>query len=408
MKASNLLRIMEYAHDMGTCSVPVDDTVYRHYLVALSRWSVVPEQGLLADQIINKLKERQIVPDSEAYGAAIRTHKKSALNPLFAMGRETSITRAVELLEEVSLAHHRSALVSVKPETQNYNDVLEALAASGKAVSNDIAETLVKVMEVSPEGEGIRPNAESYRWLLAVYAHSKAQDKVESARNALKRMKASIPVKDADDASKHGKAVASKHSKAVVGVYNAFLEVCASVPENQHNSTKLLQESIEAVEELKSLYSLSPDPRTYANLLKVCERHVALGAERDRIVESIFGSCRNDGLVDSRVLRTLKAVASEEVYMELVVSHSTVEDDIRMVPESWTTHAVGVQRDVTADGRKAVPLSVDGRFTVTKAMKEFRMRKLRSHVNRNVLHGGRMKLSKKEMGEYIDIRLDDT
>jgi predicted nucleic acid-binding Zn finger protein len=400
MKAASLVRILEYAHGMGFCSVPVDETVYRYYLMALSRWSVVPEQGPLADQVINKLKERQIVPDSVSYGAAIRTHKNTARNPLFAMGRETSITRAVELLEEVSLAHHRSALVSVKAETQNYNDVLEALASSGKAVSKDIAETLVKVMEVSPEGDDIRPNAESYRWLLAVHAHSKAQDKLESARNALERMKATITVKqDADHESEHG--------KAIVAVYNAFLDVCASVSENQINPTELLQESLEAVEELKSLYSLKPDPRTYANLFEVCKKHIALGAERDRIVESIFESCRNEGLVDSRVLRALKAVTSEELYMELVISHSTVEDGIRMVPESWTTRAVGVQRVVTADGRKAVPLSVDGRFTVTKAMKEYRMRKLRSHVNRNVLHGGRMKLSKKEMGEYIHIKLDE-
>jgi hypothetical protein len=146
----------------------------------------------------------------------------------------------------------------------------------------------------------------------------------------------------------------------------------------------------------------------YANLCKVCKRHVALGAECDRIVKVIFARCQEKGFVDSRVLGAPKAVTSVELYRPLVVLHKSVEDGIRMVPESWTLRAAGAQIVVTADRRKAVPLSADGRRTVTKAMKEYRIHKLWSHdVNWNMLHGGRMKLSKKEMGEYIHIKLDD-
>ncbi|CAB9522364.1 Pentatricopeptide repeat-containing protein [Seminavis robusta] len=398
MKAAGILRIMEFAHAKSFCSVPVDETCYRHYLGALGRWSVVPEQGPLADKIINQLKDRQIVPDQDCYGAAIRVHKNTALNPLFAQSRETSITRAVELLEELSLAHHRTALRAIKPDTQNYNDVLEALSVSSRAVSKDVAETLITVMEKASAEEGsdcdFRPNADSYKWLLAVHARSRDPDKVETARHVLERMTETF----AEDNN--------SRDESIVDLYNAFLDVCSSAaPLKDHSQPTILQESLKAVEELKSRYSLQPNPQTYANLLRVCKNHLAVGKERSRIVETIFKSCRDEGLVDERVLRSLKSVASEDQYMDLVVSKSDLVEGKRMVPEEWTSN-VGLDKIVSADGRKIAPLSVDGRFTITKAMKEYRMRKLRSKANQRVLQGGRLKLDKKQQGMPIIIELE--
>ena len=189
-----------------------------------------------------------------------------------------------------------------------------------------------------------------------------------------------------------------------VGVYNAFIRVCASAaPDNNFN---ILQEALLAVEEMRSLYGLESNSETYANLLRVCQKHLEVGPERSRIVQSIFEGCCEEGLVDEEVLKSLKAATSEGQYFNMVVSVSEGEEGTRIVPESWTSN-VGVKRRVTASGRKAVPLTVEGKRTVTTAMKEDRMRKLRSKSNQRILRGGRLKVDRKKLGEPIIIKLDE-
>ena len=397
---------MEYAESNKFCSISVDETCYRYFLQASARAAIIPEQGPLADQILNKLKDRQIVPDGKTYGAAIRTWKNAARNPLYGASREHSVTRAVELLEEVTVAHQRSATRMVKPTTRHFNDVLEALAESNKATSRGIATALVDVMENSISDDNtddaftdILPNSETYKWLLLVHAKSRKQDKVESASQVLDRVKANL-------------AIVAEYSEKLeddlVGVYNAFVEVCASVKmgAERTNNSEVLQSALEAVAELRSLYGLNPNSQTYANLLKVCETQLDVGSERFRITEGIFQSCCEEGLVDEIVVKALKSAASDEQYSELVISRSDSVEGTRMVPEDWTKN-VGVNRVITADGRKAMPLSADGRYTITRAMKEFKMRKLRSKVNQRVLQGGRLKLDKKQIGKPMRIYLDE-
>lgn len=398
MKALGILRIMEYAYDNSHCTVAPDEACYKHYLVASARKSLVPEQGPLAEQILAKLKSQSIVPDQDCYTAAIRIWKNSALNRLFGEKREHAITRAVEMLQELSMAHHRSTLVSIRPTTENYNDALEALAQSRKSVSKTVAESLVKVMEESfaeNEESEIRPNAETYQWLLLVYAKSRSADKLQSANEALQRLK---------DATAKSKSMDSTNQSQIVDVYNAFLRVCESMPPEE--GQEILQDSLGAVEAMRSSYDLKPNSQTYAKLLDVCKRHLEVGTERSRIVKSIFDACCEEGLVNEPVLQSLKAATSDEQYFQLVLAVSEEVEGNRMVPEDWSRN-VGVQRKVTASGRKAAPLSVDGRFTVTKAMKEYRMRKLRSKNNQRVLQGGRVKLDPKKRGEAIRIELDE-
>ena len=401
---------MEYAESKKVCSIPVDEICYRYFLQASAKAAVIPEQGPLADQILNKLKDRQIVPDGETYGAAIKTWKNAALNPLYGASREHSVTRAVELLEEVTVAHQRSATRMVKPTTGHFNDVLEALAESYKAASRDIATALVDVMENSIPDDNtddaftdILPNSDTYKWLLLVHAKSRKQNKLESASQVLERVKANLATLAEDS---------EKLEDDLVGVYNAFVEVCASVKidkteeEERTNNSEVLQSALEAVAELRSLYGLNPNSQTYANLLKVCETQLDVGQEKSRITEEIFQSCCEEGLIDERVLKALKSAVSDGQYFQLVISRSDSVEGIRMVPEDWTKN-VGVNRVITADGRKAMPLSADGRYTITRAMKEFKMRKLRSKVNQRVLHGGRLKLDKKQIGKPMRIHLDE-
>jgi len=86
----------------------------------------------------------------------------------------------------------------------------------------------------------------------------------------------------------------------------------------------------------------------------------------------------------------LQDVATEEQYSRIVILMSEAVEGIKMVPEEWTANALG-GRVVTADGRKTKPLSIYGQITVTNAMRDFQMRRLRDKRNRNLLQGGRLK-----------------
>jgi len=416
IKAMGMLRIMDYAESNKFCSVAVDETCYRYYLLTSAKGSVIPEQGPLADQILNKLKDQyRIVPDQVCYASVIKTYKNAALNPLFGESRERNVARAVELLEELSIAQNRGSERDIRPTTENFNDVLEALSASYRAVSSDIAETLVAVMETSIQEQkestmsDILPNAYTYKWLLSVHTNSKNPDKVELAEQVLQRMKNNL--KTVIQSEKYPE-------ESVVGVYNAFIKVCASAqrktePHDPYRknevdscSPDVLQRALRAAGELSSLYGLKPSSDTYALLLEVCEKHLETGSDRARVVEDIFQGCCEEGLVDEHVLQTFKKAATEEQYSFIVLSKSINVEGTRMIPEEWTRN-VGLAKVITAEGRRAIPLSIDGRYTITKAMKEYSMRKLRSKVSQRLLQGGRLKLSKIEIGKPMRIRLHE-
>jgi hypothetical protein len=94
-------------------------------------------------------------------------------------------------------------------------------------------------------------------------------------------------------------------------------------------------------------------------------------------------------MVDEKVLGQLKVAAVDDHYNRLVVEESETVEGTKVVPESWTRNALG-GRVVTAEGRRTTPLSVGGQLTVTLAMREFQMRRLRDHRNRKLLQGGRI------------------
>ena len=62
-------------------TVEIDVACYRSVLITASRRLDVPKLGIMVDQILATMKDKQMVPDADCYGAIIRTWKNCAINP---------------------------------------------------------------------------------------------------------------------------------------------------------------------------------------------------------------------------------------------------------------------------------------------------------------------------------------
>jgi hypothetical protein len=384
-KAMSVIRIMDLSFGKEITQVQADTACYRYVLLTAAQRPAVPDLGPMVDDLLTKMKERLVVPDRACYGAAIRTWKNAALNPdpEFIEFRENSVKRTLELLTEMSVAHNRSTSVSVQPTTANVNDVIEALSMSIHYRKTDQVESLLQSMERVMSGESLAsfpvPDANSYRLVLDVWASSESSDKVERGKKILHRMLDNYDALFSPAERKDG----------IVAAFNAFLRVCGSKnARGDKDGMQVLRVALASIERMRQIDGANPNAAIYASLLECCEKLLPLGKERSGVVEKMFRLCCADGMVDDTVLRQLRTAATSDQYSRLVVQPSEDIEGTKMVPEAWTLNALG-KRVVTADGRKAVPLSIDGRLTVTMAMQEFKMRRLRDKRNRNLLQGGR-------------------
>lgn len=380
----SVLRLMDYAYEKGTTQVQADFDCFRYLLLTAAQRPLLPDLGPLVDDVLKRMATRFLVPDTECYGAAIRTWKNAALNPDLIAFRDRSVKRTLELLAEIKVAQHQSATsVSVEPTTGIINDVIETLSVSSNPRRMEQAEQLLLEMEeaIGNDTTCSAPNAESYARVINVWKTCKSTDKVPRAKAILWRME-----------EKYNQLLSTQSGKSddFVGVFNAFVRVCGSTRvKSEEKGSEIFREALIAVESIRTLKGLEPNAETYAALLEACENLLPLGRERQNVIEKVFRLCCNDGMVDENVLIQLRSAATQEQYSKLVNSVSEDVDGTKMVPEAWTFNALG-GRVVTADGRRTKPLSVDGKLAVTAAMQEFRMRRMRDKRNRNLLRGGRL------------------
>jgi hypothetical protein len=371
----------------------------------MSRRVNVPEVGELADATLVEMKDRMMVPDTACYGAAVLAWKNVATaretdDQEEAIDRERAVRRALGLLQEMTKAYHRTTKVTVKPTTENYNHVLEAITVSKSPKATNHAEMLLSALEdvlhgkgtsendetleleegESPENANVGPNAESYKHVLDIWRNSRSSDKVTHAIDLLDRMKERREILQR-----------SSSEESFVEVFSAFIRVCAnSGVKDEGLRMKVMTTALRSVEDMRS-QGFQPDSSTYTALLEAGHQLMPEGRDRQRVLENVFLRACNEGYVNQNLLEQFKLAASTYLYSNLVVAHSIEVENMKVVPESWTRNVKGFLAN-TKEGRKVLPLSIDGKgFTFTKAAAEYKMRKLRRQHNKQMLQGGRMK-----------------
>jgi hypothetical protein len=361
----------------------------------MSRRVNVPDVGDLVDQTLSEMKrERMLIPNTACYGAAILAWKHVAMSRE-CDDREGAIHRCFELLQEMVSAFHRTTMVAVHPATEHYNHVLEALATSKNSRSLNRAQALLRDLERAAEAASnvdgnevsrkrerrdLAPDADSYRFVFTAWGNSKSPEKVKAAQELLAQFKSRIE-----------RIRVESSESSIVDTMSAFIYVCANDSSNKNDAQKMetMLTALRTLETLREM-NLTPNSTCYAALLEACNNLVQKGQDRQRILENIFARAAEDGYVDQLVLETFKAAASTYLYSKTVVAPSLEVEKMKVVPESWTRNVKGFSAN-DKGGRKVLPLTIEGRFTFTKAAAEYKMRKLRRQSNKKMLQGGRVK-----------------
>jgi hypothetical protein len=336
----------------------------------------LPEVGKIVDKTLGDMKERMIVIDSSSYSAAIKAWRNVAASKN-CNDREEAVKRSLELLHEMTKAFYRTTSTEVRTTRDNYNNALEALTYSKNKKMASLAETLLTAMEKSDNADA--PDADSYSYVIDICRKATIRDRVKQAESVLKRFESRLPK-------------IAKHSTAdsLVNVYNNFIDICsdASLEEDEVVRENTMKAVLKASESMRR-QKLRANAGTYAAMIKACHNLIPFGKDQQRLAESLFRTCCDEGFVDQNVMYEFRACVSTSIFSEVVVNLSEeIEGGIKAVPQNWTRNAVGSSVQAKR-GRTVLLLSIDGRFRSTVASKKLRMRKLSRRSNKRMLEGGR-------------------
>lgn len=381
-KVSSVLEIMNTAYLKNLTYLRPDLQCYRDALITISRRHNILEVGDLADGILREMREQMVYPDTECYRAAILAWKHVAMTRDNS-DLEQAVRRAEEILEEMAEAYYRTTQVTVRPTTEDYNNVLQTLAVYKSPKAIDHARKLFKKLHSQSSMLRVKPDAETFRLMLDIWRINKSPDKLTHSIELLDELK---------DRLDHDPTLmaSSATRESVVAAFNSFIRVCGATSSGKKDiiqRVKIMNTALLTVEAMKA-FDLEPNSGTYTALVEACNHLLpsSVGPERQQVLENVFQRACEEGFVNQSLLEQFKLAASTYLFTKLVVARSVQVEDIKVLPDSWTRNVQGFN-----EGKKVMPLSIHGTFTFTKAAAEYRMRKLRRRTNQRLLQGGRMK-----------------
>ena len=378
-KSLNVLRLMENSYINRFSELRADVRIFRSILKAYARSESSPNLGPDVDQLLIKIWDRNLVPDTDCFSFAIKTYANCALHKELKEDPGPLANRAHQLLQEMIRAVQKSETVQVS--TDNYNAVLTAFTASGEN-SSDQALKLLDSME--NESSMARPNAATYALVINILANSPSlKDRVAQSQQVIHR---------AQREYERGNETA----KPDIFLFNALIRACAaSTGDTISQREATFRIALRTLSRDIRGNKLDPDPETFLCLLEASWSLLSSGAMQEKAMEQIFSICCQYGLMDRVMLKRFRELASPDLYSRLVVENSVFDKDgTRVIPLSWTANVTTT--GLIVDRKKAPALDVAGNFFLTATMKDRRMRRLRERRNQKLLRGGRIALGNVE------------
>mmetsp|Transcript_54946 Transcript_54946/g.164578 ORF Transcript_54946/g.164578 Transcript_54946/m.164578 type:complete len:728 (-) Transcript_54946:135-2318(-) len=245
------------------------------------------------------------------------------------------------------------------PNVRSYNSLLKAWAKSRLPESAVKADEILRGMidEAANKSGGdeseVRPDVVSFSTALDAWAKSDESGKATKARSLLDAMvefhREAGPVKTSNEGGKGDRS----NGDDAVSCYNAVLNACAlsANDPNPDERKRALEVSVSTFRACRQSSSAAtgggirsrPDAVTYGTMLKCVSNLVPPGQTRDGMASSLFGRCRDDGLVSTMVLGQLRRAASPGAVDELLSSAAGGSGgkavDISDLPKEWKKNA---------------------------------------------------------------------
>lgn len=275
--------------------------------------------------------DRFLQADSEQQSWVLDTVSfNTALNALTKCTRADAVDLADSLLARM-IQHEESGPRNgnhIQPNTVTFNTFMTLLLKQATQ-EYDPAEEIQNLLDELEESSSTRPlrqpNATTYALCIRAWALSSNEKKLRYARDILNRC---------EDAFERGNVSA----KPTTATYNGVIYACRfPVITANTTGTMAAELAIETFNRLRQLEYAEPDEMTYTNLLQVLARNLTPGTKRETLIEEVFLSCCQDGLVSNAVLRELR-YASTFVYDKLVGFHlstTKAQGEVASLPKEW-------------------------------------------------------------------------
>ncbi|KAL7485059.1 hypothetical protein ACHAW6_010658 [Cyclotella cf. meneghiniana] len=294
------------------------------YTAVLSAWARCEDKVMAvkrAEELFNDLErkyaagETDVRADTSVYNALINCWAKSG-------DRQSPyrVTQILDLMEELGLQGGDS---DVQPNARTYCTVLDALAKSRnwKAYNESLA-ILDRMEELYAEGfESVRPCARAYSIVISTIARSRRKGKAAKAQEILHRME-----------SEYRKG--NIQARPTVYSYNAVMNAAAYTPKgDEREQEEAFKVACLTFDQLIMSDYLKPSHVSYGTFLKAIQNLMPSSDVRDDLVKSVFRRCCRDGQVGTLVLRSMKQLASPELYQSLLEGESKYD-----LPKSWSAN----------------------------------------------------------------------
>jgi len=338
LKVEELLTTMEEAYLEGYDNLRPDTFSYTTAINA-----VPPnrnDSGKKATAILNRMENMHRDHHGDRPTTAVYN---AVMNSWVKRGGRWGILRIKSILKMMEASSSKSdggGDDTAAPNTISYNTLLKAYSQIPRGIT-DVhpvleSERLLSHMErlynKNPTGHVV-PDVVTYSTVITTYARS--NNVPHKARGAIETLKRLI-------ASYEGGNVRAKPS---IITFNACLNACAytTVREEKTDAFLFVLSTLVSLEKYTK-----PDHITYGTLMRALSNLLREDDDRrNRVVQSVWAQCREEGMVGIMVLQQMKFAASPDVFLELVrkdvlekeeENEEQKQEEIRVLdlPASWS------------------------------------------------------------------------
>jgi|EP00979_Chaetoceros_neogracilis_P018200 pentatricopeptide repeat protein len=311
---------MQQLHEQGYPEICPDTFSFASVLNALAN-SPEPNAAAKAEKVLKYMQQlhnegnTNVAPNTVCFATVIKAYSRSK--------EKDSAGKAAKILEWMFQVHEEGNS-DVRPNTISFTSVCDAWSKSGHTKAVKKVEELISWMEKLSESgfEGVSVNGYTYNTLITAIARSKDPNKATKAFEVLQILKEK-PNIHLNSFSYSTVMNACSYTHGTTSVRNIALRTAIIV----------LEEAVDTADAKDRLNIV------YGAFFQTCANLMQKEAEKVRIqkiVETVFRQCCDNGQVDEMLLGQVRRACSKQLYLELFGNFATFPNvKIQDIPGEW-------------------------------------------------------------------------